>query len=404
MANFKYAGVNSAGEAVKGVIAADSVDHAKALLKRQKIRAETVKKSAMDMELTIPGLSDSVSTRDLVIFTRTFSTMIDAGIPLVQSFEILEMQTENPALRKAIRTTRQDVEQGSTISHALRKHPRIFDDLYCNMVEAGETGGILDTVLNRLAGYMEKAIALKRKVTSALVYPSIVITFALVAVAAIMIFVIPVFSNVFVQLGTTMPLPTQIVITISHVLANYAPFIAIGLIVAFIAFRMFKKTERGRFMIDTIMLRMPIIGMLLRKVAVAKFTRTLSTLMSSGVPILDGLEITAKTSGNKVVEQAIMKTRVSISEGKTISEPLGQTDTFPTMVVQMIAVGEATGSLDTMLTKIADFYDDEVDNAVGNLTQLLEPALLIFLGVTIGGIVVAMYLPLFQAIGKLAGG
>jgi type IV pilus assembly protein PilC len=320
----------------------------------------------------------------------------------VQCLEILAQQTENPVFSKAISDIGQSVESGSTYADALRKHPKIFDDLYCNMVEAGETGGILDTILNRLASYMEKSITLKRQVKSALVYPSVIISVAVGVVIFLMYAVIPVFANIFTSLGSSLPLPTKIVIAISGFVQDYILLLILGAIGLWILIRYIRKTDKGAKVFDTMFLKLPVFGLLLRKVAVAKFTRTLGTLISSGVPILEGLEITAKTAGNKVIEEAVMKTRVSISEGKTISEPLAATDVFPPMVTQMIAVGESTGALDAMLDKIADFYDEEVDITVSNLTQMLEPMLMVFLGVSIGFIVVAMYMPMFKLIGELS--
>jgi type IV pilus assembly protein PilC len=402
MPEFKWVGRDANGQEVRGAMTADSADMVRLQLRRQKIEPISVKKRLKDIQIVIPGLSYRVKDRDLVVFTRTFSTMVDAGLPLVQCLEILSQQTENPVFAKTINEIRQSVESGATYADSLRKHPRIFSELYCNMVEAGETGGILDTILNRLSAYMEKSISLKRQVRSAMVYPAMVISMATVVVFVLMYTVIPTFSKIFIQLGSTLPLPTKIVVAISEFIRDYALGIIAAVIVFFFLFRQFRRTERGARIIDAILLKLPVFGPLLRKVAVAKFTRTLGTLISSGVPILDGLEITAKTSGNKVVEDAVMKTRVSISEGKSISEPLAQTEVFPPMVVQMIAVGESTGALDSMLDKIADFYDEEVDVAVANLTQMLEPLMMFVLGIIIGGIVMAMYLPMFKLIGEMA--
>jgi len=402
MAKFRWKGKDANGVEVTGVMDADSQEAVTLNLRRQKITPLKVSRSWQDMEITIPGISDKISERDIVVFTRTFATMVDAGLPLVQCLEILAEQTENPRFSKAILDISQSVESGSTYADALRKHPKIFDDLYCNMVEAGETGGILDTILNRLAGYMEKSITLKRQVKSAMVYPTVVVTVACAVVVFLMYAVIPTFAKIFLSLGANLPLPTQIVINLSKFVEKNILFLIAGLIGLFFAFRYIKKTEKGGRTIDAIALKLPIFGILLRKVAVAKFTRTLSTLIASGVPILEGLEITAKTAGNKIIEEAIMKTRVSISEGKSISEPLSATEVFPTMVTQMIAVGESTGALDAMLEKIADFYDEEVDIAVQNLTQMLEPMLMAFLGVTVGFIVIAMYMPMFSLVGELS--
>jgi type IV pilus assembly protein PilC len=402
MANYKWKGVDGQGIAQAGTMEAPDADAVRAALKRQNIEAQNVSRDFGKLEFNIPGLTDRVSEREVVVFTRMFSTMIDAGLPLVQCLEILSSQAENATMQKALGDIRKNVEGGATFADSLRRHPRIFDELYCNMVEAGETGGILDTILNRLAAYMEKSITLKAQVKSAMIYPVVVFTLACLIVAGLMIYVIPVFAEVFVQLGSTLPLPTAIVLAISKFMAANWYLILAGMVgIAFI-YRTIYKTEKGQLYIDGIKLKLPVFGLLLRKVAVAKFTRTLSTLLASGVPILDGLEITAKTAGNKVIEEAVLKTRVSIAEGRTIAEPLGETEVFPAMVVQMIGVGESTGALDTMLEKIADFYDEEVDITVGNLQQALEPMIMVVLGVLIGGIVIAMYMPMFALIGELA--
>lgn len=401
MPEFKWKGIDRSGIEKSGMMDADDIEIVKAHLRRQGINATSIKKKGKDIEIVIPGLSNRVSAKDLVIFTRTFSTMIDAGLPLVQCLEILSQQTENPTLCKTIKDIKIDVESGSTYADALRKHPKQFDNLYCNMVEAGETGGILDTILQRLATHMEKSLALKRQVKSAMTYPSVIIVVAVGVVVLLLLKVIPTFVEIFDQLGGNLPVPTQIVMWLSETLQRFFVII-VGVVIGIIfLIRAFYKTEKGRYSIDAFLLKTPVFGLLLRKVAVAKFTRTLSTLMSSGVPILDGLEITARTSGNAVVEEAIMMTRSSISEGKTIAEPLMETEVFPPMVVQMISVGESTGSLDAMLSKIADFYDEEVDVAVSNLTQLLEPMLMVFLGCTVGFVVIAMYMPMFALISEL---
>lgn len=402
MPKFRWKGKDSNGIEVSGIMNADSKEAVTLHLRRQKITPIKVSVSLKDLELRIPGLGEGISERDIVVFTRTFATMVDAGLPLVQCLEILAEQTENARFSKAILDISQSVESGSTYADALRKHPKIFDDLYCNMVEAGETGGILDTILNRLAGYMEKSITLKRQVKSAMVYPTVVVSVAVGVIVFLMYAVIPTFADIFRSLGATLPLPTQIVIATSQFVQRNILLLIALLVGMILAFRYIRKTEKGRKTTDAMALKLPIFGVLLRKVAVAKFTRTLSTLIASGVPILEGLEITAKTSGNKIIEEAIMKTRVSISEGKTISEPLAATEVFPPMVTQMIAVGETTGALDAMLEKIADFYDEEVDITVQNLTQLLEPVLMVFLGVSVGFIVIAMYMPMFSLIGELA--
>ncbi|MGZ8854196.1 MAG: type II secretion system F family protein, partial [Thermoanaerobaculia bacterium] len=343
----------------------------------------------------------SVNARRLAIFTRQFSVMIDAGLPLVQCLEILGSQQEHKAFRRGLIQIRQDVEAGSSLADGMRKHPKIFNDLYTNMVAAGEAGGILDTILQRLAAYIEKAVKLNSQVKSAMIYPVAVISIACIVVTIILWKVIPVFAALFKGLGAELPMPTRVVIALSNFIADFWWLVTLVIVSIVFGLRRYHGTYKGKRVLDGILLKIPIFGLLLRKIAVARFCRTLATLTSSGVPILDGLQITAKTAGNSVVEDAIMATRKSVEEGKTISEPLGDTDVFPTMVVQMIAVGEQTGALDTMLSKIADFYEDEVDNAVAGLMKLLEPILIAFLGVAIGGIVIAMYMPMFTLIGQV---
>jgi type IV pilus assembly protein PilC len=347
------------------------------------------------------GLSfgGGVSDKDIVIFTRQFATMIDAGLPLVQALEILSTQVENKFLGKTLEVIKSDVESGSTYADALKKHPKAFTDLYANMVAAGESGGILDTILNRLAAYIEKAMKLKKKVKGAMVYPIVVSSIAVICIAVIMIFVVPTFAKMFTSMGGTLPLPTLMVMKMSSFLAGVGGLLtALTIVAIIVALKQIRKNEKGLAATDRILLRLPIFGVLLKKVAVAKFTRTLGTLISSGVPILDGLEITAKTAGNKVIEYAVMDVRSAVSEGKTLAEPLMKSKVFPPMVTHMIAVGESTGALDAMMSKIADFYDDEVDNAVSNLTAMMEPMLMVFLGGSVGFIVVAMYLPIFKLI------
>jgi len=397
MEAFKYAGKTSAGIIKKGVIQAASKDEAMSILRQQGIRATSVKPKPKDIEIKIPGLGRGVKETEIVIFTRQFATMIDAGLPLVQCLDILSSQTENKTFAKAIAAVKQDVEGGSTYADALRKHPNIFNDLYVNMVEAGEVGGILDTILNRLAGYIEKAVKLKKKVKGAMVYPAVVLSVAVIVVAIIMVYVIPVFQKMFAGFGSALPAPTRLVIAMSIFVKANIVFMIMAIVLFVIAFsQAYKRSQRFKKGVHIALLRFPLIGTLIRKVAVAKFTRTLGTLISSGVPILDGLEIVAKTANNKVIEEAVMKTRESIREGKTIAEPLSETKVFPPMVVQMIGVGEQTGALDAMLSKIADFYDEEVDNAVATLTSMLEPIMMVFLGGTVGFLVVAMYLPVFK--------
>jgi type IV pilus assembly protein PilC len=366
-----------------------------AKLRSQQVIATNVKTKAKAISFSFGG---KVTEKDIVIFTRQFATMIDAGLPLVQCLEILSTQNENATFKKALQQIRQSVEGGATFAAALRNHPKVFTSLYANMVEAGETGGILDTILNRLAAYMEKAMGLKAKVKTAMVYPSTIVTVALTVVVFLLIFVIPTFKSMFEGFGATLPLPTLIVLEASNYMRAYFIHLVVVIAGAIFALKTWYKTTAGKTTVDGLMLKAPVFGILIRKVAVAKFTRTLGTLISSGVAILDGLDITARTAGNKIVENAIYKTRSSISEGKTIADPLRESGVFPPMVVQMIAVGEQTGALDSMLGKIADFYDDEVDTAVSNLTALLEPLLMVFLGVIIGGVVIAMYLPIFKLV------
>jgi len=395
---FQYVGKSLQGKSVSGEIEAENEKQAARELRKQAVIATSLKKKAKSIDLKFPGLGKKkVTIRDIVIFTRQLSTMIDAGLPLVQSLEILCAQTENSTLAQSCREVKQSVEGGSSFGDALRKHPKIFDSLYVNMVDAGELGGILDTILNRLAIYIERAMNLKKKVKSAMVYPIVIVIVAVVIVAGLLIFVIPQFANLFTSFGGALPAPTRIVIAMSNFLAGWGGggiFLFVALIS--VSLRKFYQTEKGRLAIDSFMLKTPVFGILIRKVAVAKFARTLGTLISSGVPVLDAMDITAKTSGNKVIELALIEAKSSISEGKTMAEPLGQSKVFPPMVVQMITVGETTGALDNMLGKVADFYDDEVDVAVEALTSMLEPMLMVFLGVVVGFIVVAMYLPIFK--------
>jgi type IV pilus assembly protein PilC len=396
MAVFVYTGTTRGGQTITGEMEAASRDAVVAKLRTQQVRVTNVK--AKSKELTIPGFGPGVTEKDIVVFTRQFATMIDAGLPLVQCLDILGSQQENKAFKKAIMEIKGSVEAGTTFAAALKQHPKIFTGFYANMVEAGEAGGILDTILNRLAQYMEKAMALKSKVKSAMIYPSTIITVAMTVVVFLLIFVIPTFKSMFEGFGAQLPAPTQIVLEMSRIARTYWWIAAGVLTAAIVSLKLYYKTPAGRLMIDSLMLKAPVIGVLIRKVAVAKFTRTLGTLISSGVAILDGLDITARTAGNKVVENAVFKTRASIAEGKTISDPLKESGVFPPMVIQMISVGEQTGALDSMLGKIADFYDEEVDTAVANLTSLLEPMLMVFLGVVIGGVVIAMYLPIFKLV------
>jgi type IV pilus assembly protein PilC len=393
---FKWSGKSPQGTLLKGELTAESKEEVQTHLRRQRIIPTDISPKPKSL---LGSMRGKVTEKDLVIFTRQFATMIGAGLPLVQALEILSKQTENSSFAKTIGDIKSDVEGGSTFADALRKFPRIFTDLYSNMVAAGESGGILDTILVRLATYIEKSQKLKRKVKGAMVYPSVVITVAILVIAIIMIFVVPTFGKMFSQLGGTLPAPTQLIINISNFLSGIGGLIILACIIGTVMFIVqFRRTEVGQIATDKLLLKVPVIGILLRKVAVAKFTRTLGTLVSSGVPILDGLNITAKTAGNKVIEKAVFEVRQGVSEGKTIAEPLSQSKVFPPMVNQMISVGESTGALDNMLGKIADFYDDEVDQAVANLTSMIEPMLMVFLGGTVGFIVVAMYLPIFKLI------
>jgi type IV pilus assembly protein PilC len=399
MPTFEWKGTARNGQATGGVQVADSKDAVIAMMRRQQIVVTAVKEKGK--EIALPKFGGGVSPQAIAIFTRQFSVMIDAGLPLVQCLEILGNQQDNKTFKRVLIQIRQDVESGSNLADSMRKHPKVFNDLYTNMVAAGEAGGILDTILQRLATYIEKAVKLNSQVKSAMIYPVAVISIAICVVAVILWKVIPVFASLFESLGAELPLPTRVVIALSNFIADFWWLIGILLIATWISLKKYHQTYKGKRVLDGMLLKVPVLGILLRKIAVARFCRTLATLTASGVPILDGLQITARTAGNSVVEDAIMATRKSVEEGKTISEPLGDTEVFPPMVVQMIAVGEQTGALDTMLSKIADFYEEEVDTAVAGLMKLLEPILIAFLGVCIGGIVIAMYMPMFSLIGQL---
>ena len=399
MPTFEWKGTARNGQATGGQQVADSKDAVIAMMRRQQIVVTAVKEKGK--EIALPKFGGGVSPQQIAIFTRQFSVMIDAGLPLVQCLEILGNQQENKTFKRVLIQIRQDVESGSNLADSMRKHPKVFNDLYTNMVAAGEAGGILDTILQRLATYIEKAVKLNAQVKSAMIYPVAVISIAVIVVAVILWKVIPVFAALFESLGAELPLPTRVVIALSNFIADYWWLMGILFIAAWFSIRKYHGTYKGKRVLDGMLLKVPVLGILLRKIAVARFCRTLATLTSSGVPILDGLQITARTAGNSVVEDAIMATRKSVEEGKTISEPLGDTEVFPPMVVQMIAVGEQTGALDTMLSKIADFYEEEVDVAVAGLMKLLEPILIAFLGVCIGGIVIAMYMPMFSLISQI---
>ncbi len=392
---YKWEGKTAKGVVKKGEMEAPTEAAIRIHLRQQSIIPTSINAKAKDINIPSP-FKKKVPQRAVAVFTRQLATMIDAGLPLVQSLEVLSSQQENKLFKNVIREIREDVEGGSTFAGALKKHPVTFNELYTNLVVAGEEGGILDTILNRLATYIEKAEALKKKVKSALIYPATIVTVAVAVVIILMVFVIPTFETMFSSAGQSLPLPTLIVLGMSKMIKSTFYIIIPALILLFFLFKRYYKTDSGRALVDRLLLKSPVFGPLFRKIAVARFSRTLGTLVSSGVPILDGLSIVSRTSGNRAIETAIMNARASIREGETIAEPLGRSGHFPPMVIQMIAVGESTGALDAMLTKIAEFYEDEVDVAVANLTSLLEPLLMIFLGVVIGGVVIAMYLPIFN--------
>jgi type IV pilus assembly protein PilC len=401
MPDYKYQGTSRAGASVSGVMTAANKSELANLLKRQQITA--TKMTEKGKEFNMPTFGGGVKAKELAIFTRQFSVMIDAGLPLVQCLEILASQQENKFFQKVLTNTRGQVEGGATLSAAMRSSPKVFDALYVNMVEAGETGGILDTILQRLSTYIEKNVKLQRAVKSALVYPVGVLTVAGGVITLLLWKVVPIFATLFAGLGVDLPLPTKIVIALSNFIGSiFGLFILIGIGAGIFGLKVWYATPKGRFILDTIVLKLPVIGILMRKIAVARFTRTLGTLISSGVPILEGLDITAKTAGNAVVERALQQVRKSLEEGKSLTEPLRDAEVFPGMVTQMIAVGEQTGAMDAMLQKIADFYEEEVDAAVKDLLTALEPIMIVFLGVVVGGVVISMYLPLFSLIGKLS--
>ena len=405
MATFAYSGRTRAGQTVAGERIADTMDAAVSALRREQVLVTQInpvkEKGAARVEKK--RRAKGVSPKNLAVFTRQFSVMIDAGLPLVQCLDILGSQEEDKNFSAVILATRTDVESGASLADAMKKHPKVFDPLFTNMIAAGEAGGILDNILTRLATYIEKAVKLKGQVKSAMIYPVAVIVIAAVVVGVILWKVIPTFANLFAGLGADLPLPTRVVIAMSNGLVRFGPFVIAGLVAAAFGFRAYYRTTGGRKTVDATMLRAPIFGLLLRKIAVARFCRTLSTLLASGVSILEALDITARTAGNAVVEDAILITRKSIERGETIAQPLRETAVFPPMVVQMIGVGEATGALDTMLAKIADFYEEEVDVAVAGLLTLLEPVMIALLGGIVGGIVIAMYMPIFSLISKLTG-
>jgi type IV pilus assembly protein PilC len=405
MPKFNWEARTRTGGTQKGVIEAATVEVVEAQQKKYGFSKITIKEEAKGLSFKLPkfGGSKKINEKDLVIFTRQFSTMIDSGLPLVQCLEILASQQENKAFQEILYKIKESVESGSTFADALGKHPRAFDQLFVNLVAAGEVGGILDTILMRLAAYIEKSMKLKKQIKGAMVYPITIMSIAVVVVGVILVFVIPTFAKMFADFGGDLPAPTKFVIALSNFLVKYI-FVLIGGFYAIVwGIKKYYATPAGQKNIDRMALKAPIAGPLIRKVAVAKFTRTLGTMVSSGVPIMDGLEIVAKTAGNKIIEEAIYGVRQAISEGKTMAEPLAACGVFPPMVVQMISVGEATGAMDSMLNKIADFYDDEVDDAVGAMTAMMEPLLMVFLGTTVGGLVVAMYLPIFKLAGAVGG-
>ncbi|RLC32464.1 MAG: type II secretion system F family protein [Deltaproteobacteria bacterium] len=394
---YQWVAETKKGRRIKGELEAADEKIVRNQLKRRNLDVKKIKEKPKDLFENVAFMQPKIKKKDLVIFTRQFSTMIDAGLPLVQGLNILAEQTENPTFRKLLKQVVADVESGASLNEALKKHPHVFDDLFVHLVAAGEVGGILDIILQRLAIYIEKAEKLKAQIKGALTYPIVVMVIAAVVLAVIMIFVIPVFQDMFASGGNALPAPTQFVVNLSDFTVKYILHILAGIVLFVIGFKQFRKSAFGRRFTDALALKLPVFGILLKKVAVARFTRTLGTMISSGVPILDALEICAKTSGNVILEEVVLDVRSDVSEGQTMAEPLSQNDIFPNMVTQMIAVGEATGALDAMLDKIAEFYDEEVDVAVASLTSMLEPLLMVFLGGSIGGIVIAMYLPIFQA-------
>jgi type IV pilus assembly protein PilC len=398
---YEWKGKNPKGRKVKGELEAETVEQVKQKLQRRKIIPTRVKEKPKDLFENIKFLQPKVKERDVIIFSRQFSTMIDAGLPLLQCLDILQAQQENPTFKKNLKKIKESVESGETFADALRKFPKTFNELFVNMIAAGEAGGIMDVILKRLSAYMEKMAKLKRQVKGAMTYPIITIIIAIIVVAIILVFVIPVFSEMFSDFGASLPAPTLFVMALSSFAIGNIIYIIGGVLVTSFLIKRAYATKKGRILMDDMALRLPVIGILIRKVAVAKFTRTTSTMMTSGVSILEALDIVAKTSGNKIIEFAIQDVKNGIAEGRSIADPLLESGVFPSMVCSMIAVGESTGALDTMMEKIADFYDDEVDQAVKNLTDMIEPFMLVFLGVVVGGLVVSMYLPIFSMAGAI---
>ncbi len=393
---FVWEGITKKGETKKGELEAADEAAARGMMRRQAFKSFKIKAKPKDLMEYLPFLQQKVKEKDVVVFARIFSTMINAGLPLIQCLDLLASQEQNKTFAKIITTIKEDIAGGSTLTDALKKYPAIFDELFVNLVAAGESGGILDVILNRLSSYMEKAMKLKSKVKGAMTYPLSVLVISIGVVAILLLKVIPVFQSMFEGMGGSLPAPTQFLVNASQFMQSYFLYMIAGGAAVIYALKRIKRTEKGEIFFDSLVLKSPVFGPLLKKVAVAKFTRTMATMMTSGVPIMEGLGIVSKTAGNKIIEAALVKTRQSIGEGKTIAEPLAETDIFPSMVVQMIAVGEATGALDAMLAKIADFYDDEVDAAVDAMTALLEPFMMVFLGGVVGGMIIAMYLPIFQ--------
>ena len=399
---FTFSGKSENGEKVSGERAAPNKQALAAQLRKERINAGTIREKGKEFAMPTFG-SGKVKTKEIAIFFRQFSVMIDAGLPLVQCLEILAANQENQVFQKTLTGVRTTVEGGSTLANAMRQYPKVFDDLSTNMIEAGETGGILDIILQRLAQYVKKAVKLRGAVKSALIYPVSVISIAILVVGALLKWVVPIFANLFAGLGVALPLPTRVVMGLSAFVGQFWWFFIVGVVGLVFGVKQIRKNPKGRYYMDLALLKMPIVGMLMRKIAVARFTRTLGTLITSGVPILEGLSITARTSGNAVLEEALMRVRKAIEEGPTIVDPLRESGVFPSMVTQMIGVGEATGAMDAMLQKIADFYEDEVDAATRDMLAMLEPLLIAFLGVAVGGIVISLYMPLFSMIAKLAG-
>jgi type IV pilus assembly protein PilC len=401
MAVYQWVGTNRKNETRKGEMEASNERAVRSNLMRLRITPTKIKKKPKDLFENVSWLQPKVKEKDIILFARQFSTMIDAGLPIIQCLEILHAQQNNKTFKRMIKEIKEQVESGATLAEALKRFPKYFDDLFVNMIAAGEAGGILDAILRRLAGYMEKARKLKAQVKGAMTYPVVTLVIAIIVLGIILVFVIPVFQEMFSDLGGELPVPTQIVVKLSEMVKSKILYIIIGFVLLVFAFRKFYATEKGQDTVDDLLLKIPVFGELLRKVAVAKFTRTMGTMLASGVAILEALDIVAKTSGNRTIERAIYDVRSGIAEGRTMADPLAESGVFPAMVCQMISVGESTGALDAMLEKIADFYDEEVDQAVDNLTSLIEPFMLVFLGVTIGGLVVAMYLPIFKMAGAI---